>query len=104
MSQLRQFFAGSKFTFNWKVKVEAGSLPNLLSTDLKLCRHSICFLYGFPLSYMKRVSAKIKLTKSADLTSIKTARPWDHSTYFEDVSMDDIKQIYDANPGVDAGK
>lgn len=97
------YFSKARFKFTWEVKVDVGVMPNPEKLQLSLCRHSICFLYGLPLNTMKKISTKMKGTNTSDLMSMKTEKAYDHDSYFgDDYTMEDIKEIFDAN-GIDLG-
>jgi len=86
-----------KFKFDWSIEVDKGWLPDSKGT-LKLCRKSFCFLHGISENAMKRVSDKMKSVNSANITSAKSVRSYDHHSYFGDsLTMADISKIFDDN-------
>lgn len=81
---------------NWDIdNIEPGYLPDN-RRELKLCRASLCFIYGLSRNHIKKVSEKMRKDNSSDITSIKYVKPYDHRSYFgDDYSMENIQAIFD---------
>ena len=88
---------GKRFDMNWTVDLDRGWLPDSKQT-LQLCRESFSFLYGFSPNLIKVTSKKMKAVMSADISSIRTERQYDHRSYFgKDFTIKDIQKIFDSN-------
>lgn len=80
---------------DWSIdNIEPGFLPDN-RVALKLCRTSLCFIYGLSPNYIKKVSDKMRKDNTSDVTSIQYVKPFDHRSYFgDDYSVDDVQAIF----------
>jgi hypothetical protein len=83
------------FKFDWDEEIGPNWLPDG-NTKLKLCRSSICFLYGISVNKMKAISSKMKNANSLDITSSRTEREYNHRTFFN-YSFNKIDSIFREN-------
>ena len=92
-----------RFDYDWTINIDTGYLPDPKQTKLKLCKESLCFLYGISPNQIKRCAKKMKMQNTVDIRSIRVERNFNHRSYFGDEhSMEDICKIFDDN-GVDVG-
>jgi hypothetical protein len=90
------------FDHDWSVVIDTGFLPYGKNV-LRLCRASICFLYGIHENVLKRCSQRIRAENTPDLGTITKTRDYDHKTYFGDeFTIQDIETIFEDN-GIDLG-
>ena len=91
-----------RFTHDWSVDLDQFTLPSG-EKRLKLCRHSLSFIYGLKPNAMNRIAKAMKDLQSSEIKSAKQEKPFDHRSYFgNDYSLNDIQAIFDAN-GLDVG-